>query len=156
MTHLAQKVACWAQRRSRGEKMRSLPSDLWTGWVTVIEVLEESGWRTGSVGDVHWVPYLMGVAGYGRFELGLEEAGVVEVDKEHSEGVHDGWKKRKERAQGVDLGLHGFGREQTLAGLSLSLCLWAQTGSGGEVGGGDGFLQALNTLVPGLESPQGG
>lgn len=70
------------------------------------------------------------------------------------EDVHDGWKRRKEREQEVDWGLHGFGTEQSLAGLSLSLCLWARTGRGGEVGGGDGFLQALNTLVPGLESPQ--
>lgn len=121
-----------------------------------IGVLGESGRRTGSVGGVHWVPYLMEVAGRGRIEVGVEEAEVVEGDKGHSEGVHDGWRRRKERAQEVDLGLHGFGTEQTLAGLSLSLCLWAQTGSGGEVGGCDGFLQALNTLVPGLESPQVG
>jgi len=56
MTHLAQEVACWVQRRNQGEKMRSLPSDLWMGWVMEIGVLEESEQRTGSVGDVHWVP----------------------------------------------------------------------------------------------------
>lgn len=151
MTHLAQEVACWVQMRSQGEKVRSLPFDLWMGWVMGKGVLEESGWRTGSVGDVHWVPYLMGMAGCGRFGVSVEEA--VEGDKEHLEGVRDGWKRRKERAQEADLGLHDFGTEQTLAGLSLFLCLWARTGSGGE---GDGFLQALNTLVPGLESPQGG
>lgn len=66
------------------------------------------------------------------------------------EDVHDGWKRRKEREQEVDLGLHGFGTEQTLAGLSLSLCLWAPIGSEGEVGGGDGLLQPQNTLVLGL------
>lgn len=108
------------------------------------------------MGDVHWVPYLTWVAGCGRFEVGVEEAEVVEGDKGHSEGVHDGWKRKKERVQEAEFGLPGFGTEQTLAGLSLSLCLWARTGSGGETGGGDGFLQALNTLVPGLESPQGG
>lgn len=57
--------------------------------------------------------------------------------------------------QEVGLGLRGFGTKQTLAGLSPFLDLWVQTGSGGEVDGGVGFLQALNTLVPGLESPQG-
>lgn len=118
--------------------------------------LEESGQKTGSAEDVHWVPYLMGVAGCGRFEMGVEEPGEEEGDKEHSEDVHGGWKRRKERVQEVDLGLHDFGTEQALAGLSLSLCLWGRTGNGGEVGGGDGFLQALNILVPGLELPQGG
>lgn len=118
-------------------------------------MLGESGRRTGSVGDVHWVPYQRGVAGNGRLELGVGEAEVAEGDKEHSKGARDGWRRRKERVQGVDLGLHGFGIEQTLAGLSPSLCLLAQTGSGGEVGGGAGFLQALNTLVPGLELHQG-
>lgn len=58
--------------------------------------------------------------------------------------------------QEADLSRHDFGTEQTLAGLSLCLCLLARTGSGGEVGGHDGFLQALNTLVLCLESPQGG
>lgn len=134
--------------------MRILPSDLWMGWATEREVLEESGWRTGNVGDVHWVPHLMEVAGCGRSEVAVEELEVVEGDKEHLEGVHDGWKRRKERVQEVDLGLRGFGTMQTLAGLSLSLCLWAWTGSGSEVGGGDGLLQALNTLVQGSESPQ--
>lgn len=136
--------------------MRSLPSDLWMGWVMEIGVLGESGQRTGSVGGVHWVPYLMGAVGHGRIEVGVEEAEVVEGDKGRLEGVHDGWQRRKERAQEVDLGLHGSDTEQTLAGLSLYLCLWARTGSGGEMGGGDGFLQVLNTLVLGLESPQGG
>lgn len=117
-------------------------------------MLEESGWRTGNVGDVHWVPHLMEVAECGRSEVAVEELEVVEGDKEHLEGVHDGWKKRKERVQEVDLGLRGFGTVQTLAGLSLSLCLLAWTGSEGEVGGGDGVLQALNTLVQGLEPPQ--
>ena len=56
MTHLAQEVACWVQRRNRVEKMGSLPSDWWMDWAREIEVLEESGQRTGSVGDVHWVP----------------------------------------------------------------------------------------------------
>lgn len=121
-----------------------------------IRVLEESGRRTGSEGAVHWEPYLMEAAECGKFEVGVEEAEGVEVGKEHLEGVHDGWRRRKERVQEVDLGLRDFGTKWTLVGLSLSLCLWAQTGSGGEVGGGDGFLQALNTLVPGLESPQGG
>lgn len=64
------------------------------------------------------------------------------------EDVHDGWKRRKERGQEVDLVLHGFGTEQTLAGLSL--CLWARIGSEGEVGGGDVLLQARYTLVLGL------
>lgn len=89
--------------------MRSLPSDWWTGWVREIEVLEVSGQRTGSVRGVHWVPYLMGVAGHGRFEKEVREAEVVEGDKEHLEDVHDGWKRRKERVQEVDLGLHGSG-----------------------------------------------
>lgn len=88
--------------------------------------------------------------------MGVEEAEVVEGDKEHLEGVHDGWKWRKERVQEVDLNLHGFGTEQTLAGLSPSLCPWAQTGSGDEVDGGVVFPQALNTLVQGLKSPQVG
>lgn len=57
--------------------------------------------------------------------------------------------------QEADLGLHDFGIEKTLADLSPSLCLWAQTGSGDEVGGGAVFLQVLNTLVPGFELPQG-
>lgn len=121
-----------------------------------IEVLEESGPRTDSVGDVHWVPYLMGVAGCARSEVGAEEAEVVVGHMERSEGVHDGWKRRKETVQEADLALHGFGTKQNLAGLSLSLFLWTQTGSGGEVGGGDGFLRALNTLFPSLESPEGG
>lgn len=69
MTHLAQEVA---QRRSWGEKMRSLPSDLWMDWAMEKGVLEEFGRRTGSVGGVHWVPYLMGLAGCGRFEVGVE------------------------------------------------------------------------------------
>lgn len=81
MTHLAQEVACWAQRRSQGETMRSLPSDLWMDWVMEIGVLEESGRRTGSVGDVHWVPYLIGELVCGRFEVGVEEAEVLEGDK---------------------------------------------------------------------------
>lgn len=57
--------------------------------------------------------------------------------------------------QEVDLGHHGFGIKQTLAGLSLFLCLWVQTGSGYEMGGGVGLLQGPNTLVPSLESLQG-
>lgn len=89
--------------------MRSLPSDWWMGWVREIEVLEESGQRTDSVRGVHWVPYLMGVAGHERFEEGVEEAEAEEGHKEHLQGVHDGWKRRKERVQEVDLGLHGFG-----------------------------------------------
>lgn len=135
--------------------MRSLPSDWWRGWVREIEVLEESGQRTGSVRAVHWVPYPMGVAGHERFEKGVGEAEVVEGDKEHLEDVHDGWKRRKERVQEVDLGLHGFGTKWTLAHSSPFLYLWAQTGSGDEVGVGVGFLQVLDTLAPGLESPQG-
>lgn len=70
------------------------------------------------------------------------------------EDVHDGWKRMKEKGQEVDLDLHGFGTKQTLAGLSLSLCLWDQCDKGGGVGEGDEFLQVLNSLVPGLESPQ--
>lgn len=70
--------------------------------------------------------------------------------------VHDEWKKKKERELEVDWGLHGFGTEQILAGLSPFLYLWVLTGSGGEVGGGVGFLQDPNTLVPCLEAPQGG
>ena len=96
----------------------------------------------------------MGVAGHVRFEAGLEWAEVV-VGKEDLEGVRDGWTRRKVRVQEVGLGLHGFGTKLTLSGLSPFLCLWVQTGSGGEVGGDVGFLQALNTLVQGLESPQG-
>lgn len=126
------------------------------GWVVEIEVLEESGRRTDSVGDVHWGPYLMGVAGCARSELGVEEAEVVVGHMEYSKGVHDGWKRRKETGQEADLVHPGFGTKQNLSGLSLSLFLWAQTGSGGEVGGGDGFLQAPNTLFPSLESPEGG
>lgn len=60
--------------------MRSLPSDLWMGWVMEIGVLEKCGRRIGSVGDVHWAQYLMGVLGYG-FEVGVEEAEVVAGDK---------------------------------------------------------------------------
>lgn len=96
----------------------------------------------------------MGVAGCGRFEMGVEGAEVVEGDKEHLEGVHDGQKRKKERVHEVDLDLHGFGTEQTLASLSPSLCPWDQTGSGDEVGGDVGFPQALNTLVQCLKSPQ--
>lgn len=134
--------------------MRSLPSDWWMGWVKEIEVLEESGQRTGSVRGVHWVPYLMGVAGHDRFEKGVGEAEVVEGDREHLGGARDGQKRRKERVQEVDLGLHGFGTN-SLAHLSPFLCLWAQTGNEGEVGVGVGFLQVLNTPALGLESPQG-
>lgn len=90
MTRLVQEVACWVQRRSQGEKMRSLPSDWWRDWVKGTEVLEESGQRTGSVGDVHWAPYLMEVPGNGRFEVGQERAEVVVGDKGHLEGAHDG------------------------------------------------------------------
>lgn len=79
-THLAQEVACLDQRRSQGEMMRSLPSDFWMGWVMERGVLEESGQRTGSVGGVHWAPYLMGVHGCGRFEKWVKGAEVVEED----------------------------------------------------------------------------
>lgn len=119
-------------------------------------VLEESGQRTGSVGDVHWVPSRMGVAEHGRSEMGVEQAEVVEEDKEHLEDVRDGWKRRRERVHEVDLDLHGFGTEQPLASLSPFLCPWAQTGSGDEVGGDAEFLQTLNTLAQGLKSPQVG
>ncbi len=78
-------------------KMRSLPSDLWMGWVMETGELEESGWRTDNVGDVHWVPYLLEVAGCGRLEGRVMEAEVEEGDKKHLEGVHDGLKRRKER-----------------------------------------------------------
>lgn len=69
--------------------------------------------------------------------------------------VHDDWKTRKEKELEVDLGLHGFDTEQTLACLSLFPCPLARTGKGDEVHVGDGFLQVLNILVPGSESPQG-
>lgn len=135
--------------------MRSLPSDWWTGWVREIEGLGESGQRTGSAGDVHRVPFPMGVAGHGRFEVGLGRTGVVGEDKEHLKGGRDGWKKRKGIVQEVGLDLHGFGTKQTLAGLSPFLCLWVWTDSGGVMGEGVGIPRALNTLVPGLESHQG-
>lgn len=51
---------------------------------------EESGQKTGSVEDVHWVPFLRGVVGCGKLEVGVEEAEAVEGDKEHSKGVRDG------------------------------------------------------------------
>lgn len=53
MTHLDQEVACWGQKRSREGKMRNLPSDWLMGWAVAKGALEESGWRTGSVGDEH-------------------------------------------------------------------------------------------------------
>lgn len=61
--------------------MQSLPSDLWTGLVKEIVVLEGSGRRTGSVGGAHWVEYLFEELGYGRFEVAVEEAEMVEGDK---------------------------------------------------------------------------
>lgn len=94
----------------------------------------------------------MGAVGHGRFEVGVEWAEAVEVDKKHLEGVHD-WKRRMERGQEVDSDLHGFGKEQTPSDLSPCLCLWVQTGSGDEVGEEVGFPQALNTLSPDLKSP---
>lgn len=118
-------------------------------------MLGESGKRTDSVGAVHWVPYLMGVAGHEKFEKGLEEVDEVEGHREHLKGVHDGWKRRKERVQEVDLGLHGFGTKKTLVGLSPCLFLWVQIGSGNEVGVSVGFLRVPKTLAPSLESPQG-
>lgn len=136
--------------------MRSLPFDLWMGWVMEIKVLKGSGRTTDSAGDVHLVQCLKGVAGCARSEMGVEELGVVVGQRKNLVGVHDGWKRRKETVQEADLALHGFGTKQNLAGLSLSLFLWAQTGSGGELSGGDGFLQALNTLFPSLELPEGG
>lgn len=54
--------------------------------------------------------------------------------------------------QGVDLGPHGLGTKQTLAGLSPSLSLWARSGSGSGLDEGGGFLQALGTLAPSLKS----
>lgn len=51
---------------------------------------EESGQKTGSVEDVHWVPFLRGVVGCGRLGVGVEGAEGVEGDKEHSKGVRDG------------------------------------------------------------------
>lgn len=44
-------------------------------------MLEGSGQRTGSVGGAHWVEYLFGELGYGRFEVAVEEAEVVEGHK---------------------------------------------------------------------------
>jgi len=72
-------------------------------------VLEESEQRTDSVGDVHLVPYLRGVVGYESLEKGAEEAEMLDGGM-----VHDGWKRRRGRVQEADLGLHGFGTEQTL------------------------------------------
>lgn len=60
------------------------------GWVKEKGVSEESGQKTGSVEDVHWVPFLRGVVGCGRLEVGVEGAEGVEGDKEHSKGVRDG------------------------------------------------------------------
>lgn len=50
---------------------------------------EESGQKTGSVEDDHWVPFQRGVVGHGKLEVGVEKAEVVEGDMEHSKGVHD-------------------------------------------------------------------
>lgn len=102
------------------------------------------------------MPYPPGVAGHGRFEVGLGRTEVVVVGgKEHLMGGHDGWKRRKGKVREVGLDLHGFGTKQTLAGSSPFLCLGARTGSGGVMGGGVGILRAPNTLVPGLASHQG-
>lgn len=121
-THLAQEVACWAQRMSRGEMKKSLPFD-GMGWAKETRVLEESEQRTGNAVVLHRVPYLMGVLGNGRCEVGLEEAEAEAGDREHLEDVHDGWKMWEERGQEVDLDPRGFGIKQTLSGLSLSPCL---------------------------------
>ncbi|TNN54545.1 hypothetical protein EYF80_035248 [Liparis tanakae] len=100
------------------------------GWVVEIEVLEESGRRTDSVGDVHWGPYLMGVVGRARSELGVEEAEVVVGHMEYSKGVHDGWKRRKETGQEADLAHPGFGTKQNLSGPEYSLPKFGVTRGG--------------------------
>lgn len=70
------------QRMNQMDKMRSLPSDWWMGWVMEKEVLEEFGQRTGSEGDVHLVPYLMEVAVSEKTVVGVKKVEGVEVDKE--------------------------------------------------------------------------
>lgn len=71
------------QRTNQVDKMRSLPSDWWMGWVMEREVLEEFGQRTGSEEDVHLVQYLMEVAVSEKTVVGVKKVEGVEVDKEH-------------------------------------------------------------------------
>lgn len=102
-----------------------------------------------------WVPGRRGVgAERGRFGEWGEGEEVAEEGKEHSEGVHEEWRrKRREKGKGVGGDRHGFGRETTLAGWcpSLGPCLWAAgLESGGGAGGGSEVH--LGSLGPGLES----
>lgn len=101
----------------------------------------------------HRAPCPRWVLENGSCEVGLEEA-EVEEGKEHLADVHDGWKMWEERGWKVDLDHPDFGIKQTPSGLSLSPCLLAQAGIGGESGGGDEHFQGLKIHVQGLESPQ--